>query len=185
MYFKNIVLVTLTALVASSQAAPVTEVSPNTARSWIPALFRRAAPCNANDAYCLTDSLLFSSNMNQFLAARNSQYYANILDYNSDGCSVPPLLTQLGSFNKDTPYGYGFVHSCIRHDFGYRNYQRQGRCLLHKLTLDNLFLSDLNAQCDWEFSAQNPNRPAPPRNLKECKDWANLYYSGVRLAGLC
>lgn len=63
-----------------------------------------------------TDRLVFSSTISQFVAARNANNPPS-LDWSSDGCSSSP----------DNPLGFNFENSCLRHDFGYRNFKAQSR----------------------------------------------------------
>jgi len=85
-----------------------------------------------SDLEAITDTLLFSDLMAEFQAARAAQDPPE-LDWSSDGCSYSP----------DDPFGFDFLQSCQRHDFGYRNYKAQGRFDdAGKSRIDNNFKSD-------------------------------------------
>jgi hypothetical protein len=61
------------------------------------------------------------------------------------------------------------VKACYRHDFGYRNYKRQGRFTEpNRLTIDNRFKSDLYTICNGNWA---------------CNRTADVYYSAVRQFG--
>ncbi|MGK5733825.1 phospholipase [Streptomyces sp. URMC 124] len=111
-----------------------------------------------------TDKLLFADSMNRFQSARNDKGRSDELDWSSDGCSQAP----------DRPMGFNFLPSCQRHDFGYRNYKKQGR-FDHdtRLAVDNNFKADLNAYC----------RTLPKAKIGTCTYWAGVYYSQVREHG--
>lgn len=84
-----------------------------------------------------TDRLLFSTSISNFLYAKSIKNPGS-LDWTDDGCSNSP----------DAPAGYNFLPSCQRHDFGYRNYKKQGRFTdANRLRIDNNFKSDLYNQC--------------------------------------
>ena len=107
----------------------------------------------------VTDSYLFSYSLSSFQTARSQQPYAGQLDWSSDGCSNSP----------DNPFGFNFVRACHRHDFGYRNYKKQGRFTeTTRLTLDNKFKNDLYTICNGNWA---------------CNRTADVYYSAVRQFG--
>ncbi|PPK67487.1 phospholipase [Actinokineospora auranticolor] len=106
-----------------------------------------------------TDGYLFGQSLNQFQSTRAAQPYANQLDWSSDGCSNSP----------DNPFGFNFVKACYRHDFGYRNYKRQGRFTEdNRLRIDNNFKSDLYTICAGNWA---------------CNRTADIYYAAVRQFG--
>ncbi|WP_156893408.1 phospholipase [Actinokineospora enzanensis] len=106
-----------------------------------------------------TDSYLFSQSLDQFQSTRAARPYANQLDWSSDGCSNSP----------DNPFGFNFVKACYRHDFGYRNYKRQGRFNEStRLNIDNNFKSDLYKICAGNWA---------------CNRTADIYYAAVRQFG--
>ncbi len=104
-----------------------------------------------------TDTLLFVRTMPQFQAARNARNPPN-LDWSSDNCSSSP----------DNPFGFNFVQSCQRHDFGYRNYKAQRRFTdAAKARIDSKFRADMYNQCERE-------------SLREaCRATADVYYFAV------
>ncbi|WP_424892841.1 phospholipase [Streptomyces sp. XH2] len=111
-----------------------------------------------------TDKLLFASSMERFQSVRNDAGRTEQLDWSSDGCSWAP----------DRPMGFGFLPSCQRHDFGYRNYKRQGR-FDHdtRLAIDKNFRADLHAYC----------RTVEKKKVGSCEYWAGVYYGKVREHG--
>ncbi|KAH7135073.1 prokaryotic phospholipase A2-domain-containing protein [Dendryphion nanum] len=109
-----------------------------------------------------TDRLLFSSTISQFISARNARSPAN-LDWSADGCSSSP----------DNPLGFNFLNSCLRHDFGYRNYKAQSRFTANgKSRIDVNFRSDMYNQCNSESLTT------------ACRAVADLYYRAVVEFGL-
>lgn len=64
----------------------------------------------------LVDEYLFSLSLEQFSRMRKARDPPS-LDWSSDECSHAP----------DNPMGFRFGPACQRHDFGYRNYKKQGR----------------------------------------------------------
>ena len=107
----------------------------------------------------VTDDYLFSKSMSQFTSIRAQRPYNGELDWSSDGCSFSP----------DEPFGWEFVRACDRHDFGYRNYKRQGRFNeTTRLSIDNRFRSDMYGICGSNWF---------------CKRAADTYYYAVRQFG--
>ncbi|KAJ4360684.1 uncharacterized protein N0V89_001251 [Didymosphaeria variabile] len=108
-----------------------------------------------------TDRLVFKTTLAAFITARNAQN-PSTLDWSSDGCSSSP----------DNPFGFDFLNSCYRHDFGYRNFKAQSRFTdANKLRIDDNFHNDLYNQCDTETFTSI------------CKDLADVYYAAVRAFG--
>ncbi|WP_066931286.1 phospholipase [Streptomyces sp. NBRC 110611] len=103
--------------------------------------------------------------MGDFQAARKARVWAKKgIDWSSDGCSWAP----------DKPYGFNFLPSCQRHDFGYRNLKKQQAFNeARKKRVDAIFAKDMYAVCD-KYS--NPKRGF-------CKTQASYYYAAVRKAG--
>jgi hypothetical protein len=107
--------------------------------SVLPAVLALATPDDSKtqietrqSLYAVTDELLFSLALPDFIRRRNARdpYY---LDWFSDDCSWSP----------DNPYGYPFKPACNRLDFGYRNYKKQLRFTdSNKLRIDNNFRSE-------------------------------------------
>jgi len=84
-----------------------------------------------------TDRLLFQTDIDTFLNDRAAQN-PNTLDWSSDGCTDSP----------DNPGGFDFLPSCQRHDFGYRNYKKQGRFTDdNRLMVDDDFKKDMHNKC--------------------------------------
>ncbi|QFZ22613.1 phospholipase [Saccharothrix syringae] len=111
------------------------------------------------DAPAVTDEYLFRTALAEFTAIRAQAPYADQLDWSSDGCSWSP----------DNPFGFKFLPACHRHDFGYRNYKRQGRFdESTRLAIDNNFKADLYFQCAGNWA---------------CNRTADLYYAAVREFG--
>lgn len=110
------------------------------------------------DLEAITDTLLFSTSMSDFQAARAAQNPPE-LDWSSDGCSYSP----------EDPLGFNFEPSCQRHDFGYRNYKAQGRFDdAGKARIDNNFKSDMYNECATEGDLEDI-----------CDGVADLYYEAV------
>ncbi|KAI5790580.1 prokaryotic phospholipase A2-domain-containing protein [Peziza echinospora] len=120
---------------------------------------RQTASLNA-----ATDRLLFTNTLAQFLAAKSKQDPAG-LNWTDDGCSSSP----------DKPLGFNFLHSCMRHDFGYRNYKAQERFTeSNRERIDNNFKADLLAECAKADSSLEETA---------CKALANTYFTAVRAVG--
>ncbi|MDX3195784.1 phospholipase [Streptomyces sp. MN03-5084-2B] len=113
----------------------------------------------AVDIPAVTDQYLFSTSLSGFETIRNSAPYSGQLDWSSDGCSWSP----------DKPFGFQFLPGCHRHDFGYRNYKKQGRFTeaARKRIDDNLY-ADLKSACGSNLA---------------CKGTAWTYYEAVRKFG--
>ncbi|WP_407936538.1 phospholipase [Lentzea tibetensis] len=118
-----------------------------------------ASTAQAVNIPAVTDQYLFSSSLSQFTSVRAQQPYADQLDWSSDGCSWSP----------DSPFGFKFLPSCHRHDFGYRNYKRQSRFTEStRLRIDDNFKADLYKTCGGNWA---------------CKRTADVYYAAVRKFG--
>lgn len=139
--------------------------------------FLGAIPAQADSARALsltqaelaqkTDEFLFSVSMGTFLDNRAAQPYADQLDWSSDGCSWAP----------DKPEGFNFLPSCQRHDFGYRNYKRQGR-----------FNEDVRGDIDQNFKDDMYDVCRKYSGLESykgviCRRTADTYYLAVRGLG--
>ncbi|WP_143737102.1 phospholipase [Microbispora sp. GKU 823] len=132
-----------------------------------------AAPAASADPYdpnlyaVVTDNFLFNISISSFLDYRNSKVYSPSLDWSSDGCSSP-----LPNGNK--PGGFDFLPSCQRHDFGYRNYKKQGRFTeYNRGQIDNNFRSDMYNYCS-RFSGLKAALGVA------CRRYADTYYAAVR-----
>ncbi|KAF8541173.1 prokaryotic phospholipase A2-domain-containing protein [Trichophaea hybrida] len=110
-----------------------------------------------------TDRLLFYTDINTFEDDRD-KLIPSTLDWSSDGCTDSP----------DSPGGFHFLHSCQRHDFGYRNYKKQQRFTDdNKHKIDDNFKKDMYDECH-KYSVLK-------RDI--CKTFANTYYDAVRAVG--
>lgn len=109
------------------------------------------------------DKFLFSVSLAAFLIAKKAKNPSS-LDWGDDGCSKSP----------DYPAGFNFLHSCMRHDFGYSNFKTQGRFTeSNRKRLDDNFLADLNRECDKQGFFQKV----------ACKTTAVVYHTAVRSFG--
>jgi hypothetical protein len=107
----------------------------------------------------ITDQYLFSTSLSSFQNLRVQKPYDGQLDWSSDGCSNSP----------DNPFGFNLVKACYRHDFGYRNYKRQGRFTeANRLRIDNNFKDDMYEVCNGNWA---------------CDRFADSYYWAVRQFG--
>jgi hypothetical protein len=106
-----------------------------------------------------TDRYLHEASLAGFQRARAQRPHARQLDWSSDGCTNAP----------DNPLGFNLVRACHRHDFGYRNYERQGRFSpAARLRIDNRFRADMYEVCDGRWA---------------CNRFADVYYAAVRRYG--
>lgn len=118
-----------------------------------------AADLTPEELQKTTDSYLFEYSLDEFTQTRSEQPHADQLDWSSDGCSYSP----------DSPFGYEFLESCDRHDFGYRNYKKQERFTEdNRLKIDDNFHDDMYSACDGD---------------RACEATADLYYQAVRQFG--
>ncbi|KAK6517037.1 hypothetical protein TWF506_006915 [Arthrobotrys conoides] len=142
------------------------------------------ASCN-NEVECQTDEAIFSTEMSSFIEDyRNKGLNSPPLIYESDGCSVPLKVAEFFKIDKDFPYGYEFLNSCYRHDFGYRNYKEQNRFTEdNRKLLDDNFEVDLLEQCGSQFPKADIFHPKQLLGRKWCKTVAKVYYEFVRLCG--
>lgn len=107
----------------------------------------------------VTDRYMYSTSLGSFQTLRSQQPYRDQLDWSSDGCSNSP----------DNPFGFNLVRACYRHDFGYRNYKRQGRFTeANRRTIDDRFKSDMYTVCNGNWA---------------CNRFADAYYAAVRQFG--
>lgn len=117
------------------------------------------AAAESSDPRQVTDQYLFEVSLEEFVQIRESRPHPNELDWSSDACSYSP----------DEPLGYEFTESCLRHDFGYRNYERQGRFTEdNRLRIDNNFRADMYSACAGDTA---------------CERAADVYYFAVRQFG--
>lgn len=122
-------------------------------------LFAGTNVAQAVDIQSVTDTYLFHTSLSNFVSIRSTQPYNGQLDWSSDGCSDSP----------DKPFGFNFLPGCYRHDFGYRNYKKQGRFNeTTRKTIDDNLYSDLKGICGSNVA---------------CKATAWTYYEAVRQFG--
>ncbi|AOS62686.1 phospholipase [Actinoalloteichus hymeniacidonis] len=106
-----------------------------------------------------TDNQLYNASLSQFVSTRSQAPHSGQVDWSSDGCSWSP----------DEPFGYEFLNSCHRHDFGYRNYKLQGRFTeANRLRIDDNFRDDMYSVCGGGWA---------------CERTADVYYHAVRNFG--
>ncbi|KAI4913424.1 uncharacterized protein J4E92_009773 [Alternaria infectoria] len=109
----------------------------------------------------VTDTYMFDIPIAEFIANRDGKIGPPELNWESNGCTASP----------DNPFGFNFINSCYRHDFGYRNYKQQGRFDAMKARTDSNFKTDMFNQCATE-KAKGP-----------CEATATLYYEAVKAFG--
>ncbi|NGO70295.1 phospholipase [Streptomyces boncukensis] len=95
--------------------------------------------------------------------ANKGQYSEYNFDWSTDKCSSSP----------DNPFGFPFENSCIRHDFGYRNYKKAGSFDANKARLDSAFYADLKRVCNRYSGATKTS----------CNALAWTYYQAVKHLG--
>ncbi|MEU8353610.1 phospholipase [Streptomyces sp. NPDC048845] len=118
--------------------APLATAAFALAAALLPATSASAAP--ADKAQILSNwTQTSASSYNAFFAARADQgsWSAYGFDWSTDVCSTSP----------DNPFGFPFANSCIRHDFGYRNYKAAGTFEANKARLDSAMYADMKRVC--------------------------------------
>lgn len=107
-----------------------------------------------------------ASSSSAFHSARANQgNYAHYgFDWSTDKCSSSP----------DNPFGFPFENSCIRHDFGYRNYKAEGIFGAHKSRIDSAFYEDMKRVCNGYSGATKTS----------CNATAWTYYQAVAIFGV-
>lgn len=121
---------TLAAVLATLTCLAAAWLTPPAAMAYTDAELRNRA-----------DQLMFSMTLSQFMKVKNTAKSGIDTQFNwsDDGCSGPP-----------NPFSDNFNRSCLRHDFGFRNY---GNGLQLKpseemrLRINNQFREDMNNQC--------------------------------------
>jgi len=105
------------------------------------------------------------SSSQAFHSARANQaaYAAYQFDWSNDLCTWAP----------DNPLGFSFERSCIRHDFGYRNYKAAQRFPQNKDRIDSAFYEDLKRVCAGYDAVLQP----------PCYALAFVYYEATRIFG--
>jgi hypothetical protein len=128
---------------------------------------------SSTDIEARTDYLLFNTSLPKFIKARDAalakpvtaSYIEQQLEWSSDGCSDAP--------------DFDFVKACRRHDFGYRNYKKQGRWdEEHRAKLDDNFLNDMMDMCDVQDSLTRVGF-----RKHACCTAARVYWHAVREFG--
>lgn len=106
-----------------------------------------------------------ASSYSAFFAARGNQgaWAAYNFNWSTDYCSSSP----------DNPFGFPFANSCVRHDFGYRNYKAIGTFPANKDRLDSMFYADLKRVCARYSGATKG----------ACDSLAWTYYQAVHVFG--
>lgn len=106
-----------------------------------------------------------ASSYNAFFNARGNQgaWGAYGFDWSTDYCSSSP----------DNPFGFPFQNSCVRHDFGYRNYKAIGAFPSNKGRVDSAFYADLKRVCTRYSGATRTS----------CNSLAWTYYTAVSWFG--
>jgi hypothetical protein len=168
---EHVGLVLLAALLFATLAAatPATGVGAELA-SAIGGAFARegglaeAAPEQPAQPVALVDRYL-AANLEEFLAYRASPDRDPRLDWSTDYCSAPLVGSSGASFD--------FTQACLRHDFGYRNYDRLGLFAGRKEYVDDRFLADMRDHC--------AERPEEDRD--RCLAWARVFYEAVHRLG--
>ncbi len=106
-----------------------------------------------------------AADLDAFLAYRVSPDRDARLDYSTDYCSAPLVGSSGASFD--------FSDACLRHDFGYRNYDRLGIFAGRKEAVDDRFLADMRDHC----------AARPPADRDRCFAWARVFYEAVSRLG--
>ena len=106
-----------------------------------------------------------AAELEDFLAYRGSAARDPRLDFTTDYCSAPLVGSRGASFD--------FSAACLRHDFGYRNYDRLGLFARRKDAVDERFLADMRDHCAGR----------PRGDHGRCFAWARVFYEAVRRLG--
>jgi hypothetical protein len=127
-----------------------------------------------------TDRLIFSSDIATFLKARNETLTTknSTLDFSSDGCTKVA----------DKPLGFDFTASCQRHDFGTRNYKRQGRFTEDaRERINTQFKNDMDGVCNGKDNTHTYHKNSLPSILNETAEgiltFINLLIDGYDSSG--
>ncbi|KAF8252947.1 hypothetical protein K440DRAFT_642966 [Wilcoxina mikolae CBS 423.85] len=101
-----------------------------------------------------TDHLLFDISLDEFIAKKKELTGHSTLIFDSDGCTKVA----------DVPLGFNFSASCQRHDFGYRNYEHQGRLdQENRSKINDNFKNDMYHVCDSENGTNTTQKYPCPR----------------------
>jgi len=106
-----------------------------------------------------------AADLGEFLAYRSSPDRDPRLDYSTDYCSAPLVGSSGASFD--------FSEACLRHDFGYRNYDRLGLFERRKDAVDDRFLADMRDHCAGRAEGERTR----------CFAWARVFYEAVHRLG--
>ena len=127
-----------------------------------------AAPANAATKLQLMSSWsqtsAASSSAFHNARAHSGDYAAYGFNWSTDKCSSSP----------DNPFGFPFENSCIRHDFGYRNYKAEGIFSSNKSRIDSAFYADMKRVCNNYSGATKTS----------CDGTAWTYYQAVSIFGV-
>ena len=167
-------LLTLAALLfaALAVATPVAGVAEDVAAAIGGAFASSPAPAAARpspartwaERRALVDDFM-AAPLAEFLAYRESPARDPSLDYSTDLCSAPLVGSSGASFD--------FTAACLRHDFGYRNYDRLGIFAAKKDAVDRRFFADMRDHCALR----------PPAQRTRCFVWARVFYEAVHRLG--
>lgn len=103
--------------------------------------------------------------LEDFLDYRDSPDRDGRLDWSTDLCSAPLVGSRGDSFD--------FTEACLRHDFGYRNYDRLGVFDEMREAVDERFYADMRDHCDGRAGFEETR----------CEAWAIAFYRAVRTFG--
>jgi len=119
----------------------------------------------------VTDTYLFVRTLDHFGQIRQERRHNAQLDWSTDDCTIPGVDKATAS----KPEGFNFTNPCRRHDFGYRNYRKQGRFTEeNRAKLDYEFALDMRSICDAETDKVRKDR---------CVLIGIIYYKAVRKYG--
>ncbi|KAF1834735.1 hypothetical protein BDW02DRAFT_497598 [Decorospora gaudefroyi] len=133
---------------AVSESTPSASPSPSPSQSKL------------TDVEEITEKYLFNITLSEFIANREARTGPSELIWASDQCTDAP----------ENPFGFDFTRACYRHDFGYRNFQKQNRWTVsNKARIDSNFKKDMFKLCQDETFQD------------ACEGTAILYYEAVRV----
>lgn len=113
--------------------------------------------------------------------------YPTELNWSNDGCSVPKaiILVSPALALVINHYGSVFRDSCVRHDFGYRNFgsntagqgphPKLGANAATKARIDSTFYSNMKIQCAAKYHNW--------ATKKACNSAASVFYTAVSKGG--
>ena len=164
--YLGLVLLAALLFAAFATATPLAGVGADVAGAITGAFARERGIAEAAPAQpvALVDRYL-AADLDEFLAYRASPDRDPRLDWSTDYCSAPLVGSSGASFD--------FTQACLRHDFGYRNYDRLGLFAGRKNHVDDRFLADMRDHC--------AERPESERD--RCLAWARVFYEAVHRLG--